>query len=255
MLYAFGSRRSAARSLSLIAPVYASDDEAACGFGHDSPVIVPHRLGFEHRYVPTSPQQPAFEIDPHTHRQRLAIAYVGPRRSTAFAAKKDPVGHYIVEQAEENAAVGNAFITDTLVVRRELRATYFTVQAKANAQTTGIARTAHETPVGGGFQGHGAPYHSRVLPMTDIKARLAAHQPTRFEPERGTRQAAVAIVLRERADDTDVLLIKRAERKATPGRAIWPFPVGTANRRTPISPQPPCARPRRRSGWLSIART
>ncbi len=62
--------------------------------------------------------------------------------------------------------------------------------------------------------------------MTDIKARLAAHQPTRFEPERGTRQAAVAIVLRERANDTDVLLIKRAQKKGDPWSGDMAFPGG-----------------------------
>ena len=62
--------------------------------------------------------------------------------------------------------------------------------------------------------------------MADIKARLAAHQPTRFEPERGTHQAAVAIVLRERADDTDILLIKRAEKKGDPWSGDMAFPGG-----------------------------
>ena len=62
--------------------------------------------------------------------------------------------------------------------------------------------------------------------MTDIKARLAAHQPARFVPERETLQAAVAIVLRERAGDTDVLLIKRAEKRGDPWSGDMAFPGG-----------------------------
>ena len=62
--------------------------------------------------------------------------------------------------------------------------------------------------------------------MTDIKARLAAHQPTRFAPKRDTHQAAVAIVLRERANDTDVLLIKRAEKRGDPWSGDMAFPGG-----------------------------
>ena len=62
--------------------------------------------------------------------------------------------------------------------------------------------------------------------MTDIQTRLAAHQPTRFAPGRGTLQAAVAIVLRERAEDTDVLLIKRAEHEGDPWSGDMAFPGG-----------------------------
>ena len=62
--------------------------------------------------------------------------------------------------------------------------------------------------------------------MADIKARLAAHQPTRFAPKRDTHQAAVAIVLRERANDTDVLLIKRAEKRGDPWSGDMAFPGG-----------------------------
>ena len=60
----------------------------------------------------------------------------------------------------------------------------------------------------------------------DIKARLAAHQPMRYAPKPGTLQAAVAIVLRERPDDTDVLLIKRAEHEGDPWSGDMAFPGG-----------------------------
>ena len=62
--------------------------------------------------------------------------------------------------------------------------------------------------------------------MPDIKARLAAHQPMRFAPRRGTLQAAVAIILRERAEDVDLLLIKRAEKEGDPWSGDMAFPGG-----------------------------
>lgn len=62
--------------------------------------------------------------------------------------------------------------------------------------------------------------------MTDIKARLALHRPARFSPGRRTLQAAVAIVLRERAADTDILLIKRAEKEGDPWSGDMAFPGG-----------------------------
>ena len=65
-----------------------------------------------------------------------------------------------------------------------------------------------------------------MLPITDIKARLAVHEPTRLIPRRETLQAAVAIVLRERAEDTEVLLIKRAEHEADPWSGDMAFPGG-----------------------------
>ena len=62
--------------------------------------------------------------------------------------------------------------------------------------------------------------------MADIRARLARHRPTRFSPERSTLQAAVAMVLRERANDTDILLIKRAEVAGDPWSGDMAFPGG-----------------------------
>lgn len=65
-----------------------------------------------------------------------------------------------------------------------------------------------------------------MLPITDIRTRLAANQPKRFTPNSNTLQAAVAIVLREREDDTDVLLIKRAEKEGDPWSGDMAFPGG-----------------------------
>ena len=62
--------------------------------------------------------------------------------------------------------------------------------------------------------------------MADIRARLALHRPTRFSPEQNTLQAAVAIVLRERPDDTDILLIKRAVVEGDPWSGDMAFPGG-----------------------------
>lgn len=128
--------------------------------------------------------------------------------------------------------MGDAFIAAAFLVRRELRAADLALQAKADLHAAWIPRTADETPVGGRCKGggrcagHGRAYHSGVLPITDIKARLAAHQPMRYAPKPGTLQAAVAIVLRERTDDTDMLLIKRAEHEGDPWSGDMAFPGG-----------------------------
>ena len=65
-----------------------------------------------------------------------------------------------------------------------------------------------------------------MLPITDIRTRLAACRPKRFTPNSGTLQAAVAIILREREDDTEVLLIKRAEIEGDPWSGDMAFPGG-----------------------------
>ena len=131
-------------------------NETPGSFGNHSPVIMPDSLAFEHRDPPPTLEQPAFEIDAHAYRKRLAIANVRSRRGTAFASEEDPVGHDVVEQAEEDSAVRDAFIADTLVTRREFCATHFAVQTEAHPQTPGIARTTNETPVGGRLEGHRA---------------------------------------------------------------------------------------------------
>ena len=65
-----------------------------------------------------------------------------------------------------------------------------------------------------------------MLPITNIRTRLAAYRPKRFTPNSGTLQAAVAIVLREREDDTEILLIKRAEIEGDPWSGDMAFPGG-----------------------------
>ena len=65
-----------------------------------------------------------------------------------------------------------------------------------------------------------------MLPIADIQARLSAHEPLRFSTGPETRQAAVAVVLRERGADTEVLFIKRAEKEGDPWSGDMAFPGG-----------------------------
>lgn len=62
-----------------------------------------------------------------------------------------------------------------------------------------------------------------------IRRRLAEHQPETFTPRETTRQAAVAVILREAADreaGTDILFIKRAEKDGDPWSGHMAFPGG-----------------------------
>ena len=65
-----------------------------------------------------------------------------------------------------------------------------------------------------------------MLPIVDIQARLSAHEPLRFSTGAETRQAAVAVVLRERGADTEVLFIKRADKEGDPWSGDMAFPGG-----------------------------
>ena len=62
-----------------------------------------------------------------------------------------------------------------------------------------------------------------------IKDRLASHEPETFEPLSDTRQAAVAVILRQaldRENATDILFIKRAEKPGDPWSGHMAFPGG-----------------------------
>ena len=65
-----------------------------------------------------------------------------------------------------------------------------------------------------------------VLPIADIQARLVAHEPVRFPIRSDTRQAAVAVVLRERNGHTEVLFIQRAVKAGDPWSGDMAFPGG-----------------------------
>ncbi len=65
-----------------------------------------------------------------------------------------------------------------------------------------------------------------MLPIADIEARLAASEPLRHAVTAATRQAAVAVVLREWGEDTEVLFIKRAEKRGDPWSGQMAFPGG-----------------------------
>ena len=67
-----------------------------------------------------------------------------------------------------------------------------------------------------------------MLPIADIRARLGA-SPSAPQPNAtaGTaRQAAVAVVLREWREETEVLFIKRAEKRGDPWSGQMAFPGG-----------------------------
>ena len=59
-----------------------------------------------------------------------------------------------------------------------------------------------------------------------IRARLAAHRPVRYPLGEHTREAAVAVILREQPDDVDILFIQRAEKRGDPWSGHMAFPGG-----------------------------
>lgn len=65
-----------------------------------------------------------------------------------------------------------------------------------------------------------------VLPIADIEARLATRKPRRHPTTAATREAAVAVVLREWQQETEVLFIKRAEKQGDPWSGHMAFPGG-----------------------------
>ncbi len=62
--------------------------------------------------------------------------------------------------------------------------------------------------------------------MNFIRDRLEAHEPELFEPRANTRQAAVAVILRDAEVRTEILFIKRAEREGDPWSGHMAFPGG-----------------------------
>ena len=64
------------------------------------------------------------------------------------------------------------------------------------------------------------------MDIQTISRRVAAHEPELFTPEPDTRQAAVAVILRERPYGSDVLFIQRAERDGDPWSGHMAFPGG-----------------------------
>ncbi len=76
-----------------------------------------------------------------------------------------------------------------------------------------------------------AAYHIEVVySLNVIRTRLDGHRPELVEPGEHTRQAAVAVILRGREDDTDILFIKRAEKRGDPWSGHMAFPGGHLER-------------------------
>lgn len=71
-----------------------------------------------------------------------------------------------------------------------------------------------------------------MYPIPFIRERLASHEPEVFSVKENTRQAAVAVILRETAtgagtgSDTEILFIKRAEKPGDPWSGHMAFPGG-----------------------------
>lgn len=67
-----------------------------------------------------------------------------------------------------------------------------------------------------------------LLALPRIEQRLREHQPLVLDPDRYTRQAAVAAILRQGASGTEALFIKRAQRKGDVWSGHMAFPGGHA---------------------------
>lgn len=65
-----------------------------------------------------------------------------------------------------------------------------------------------------------------VFTLPQIRKVLAHHQPQFVDPRSTTRQAAVAIIMRERPTGPEMLFIKRAEQKGDPWSGHMAFPGG-----------------------------
>lgn len=65
-----------------------------------------------------------------------------------------------------------------------------------------------------------------MISLAQIKARVAAHDPTTYRTGQNTRQAAVAIVVKENGHDLDILFIKRATVDGDPWSGQMAFPGG-----------------------------
>lgn len=65
-----------------------------------------------------------------------------------------------------------------------------------------------------------------LLTLPRIEQRLAQHRPVVLDPASFSRQAAVAVILRERGDVTEALFIKRAQRPGDLWSGHMAFPGG-----------------------------
>ena len=67
---------------------------------------------------------------------------------------------------------------------------------------------------------------AEVYDLNFIRQQLASHQAEVFEPHPQARQAAVAIILRERESGSDILFIQRANKPGDPWSGHMAFPGG-----------------------------
>ncbi len=65
-----------------------------------------------------------------------------------------------------------------------------------------------------------------VFNLEDIRTAMRAHEPELVAPKATTRQAAVAIILRENTNGPEMLFIKRAEKPGDPWSGHMAFPGG-----------------------------
>ncbi len=68
--------------------------------------------------------------------------------------------------------------------------------------------------------------NATLIDLSAIRARLAAYEGKPIEPTAEIRQAAVAVVLRELSNGTEVLFIKRAVKPGDPWSGQMAFPGG-----------------------------
>ena len=96
-----------------------------------------------------------------------------------------------------------------------------------------VSGTAYEAPVRCRIQTqcsiqtkNPSEYDIWVIQIADIRRSLQAYEPDRFVADAQTRQAAVAIVVKDASTGSDVMLIKRATVEGDPWSGHMAFPGG-----------------------------
>ena len=230
------------------------------GFGDQRVVRLLDDLALHLREASLALEAAALEANRSTNRQFRAVADIGFGREALYALKPQPVRHDVVEQAEDDAAVGDVAVSGVTGIRCELGTAYIVFDAEPHVQSDRIAGAAYETAVGFVIEGHGsASVHSRgkittirgtaavhlprdrplvvgsalrflpnaaLIDLAAIRERLAAHVGNTFVPTARMRQAAVAVVLRELSNGTEILFIKRAVKPGDPWSGQMAFPGG-----------------------------
>lgn len=124
------------------------DHKVSFTLGNELIVVCPAHFSCHAGNVTTAFDAPRSKIDGSACRERRFVTKIAPAGDGPMASQVEPIGHHVIEGAEDNAAMSDALVAAVMSLRCERRHAVFSLEHKGQLQSDGVVGATYKTLIG-----------------------------------------------------------------------------------------------------------